>query len=77
MKEPLIKFLSVSGIPFRHKKASDEMKYSHYLPHFLNSFSSLLKEHFLSSDMTLKDIEDIGEDPKITKERDDLVDEDI
>ena len=66
MKEPLIKFLLVAGVPFRHKKASDEMKYSHFLPPFLNSFSSLLKEHFLPSEMTLKDIKEIDEDPQVT-----------
>jgi len=51
------------------------MKYAHFLPHFLNAFSPLLKQHFLPSHIKLEDLDGLSEDIKATKKRDALVDE--
>ena len=54
--------LKTASAPFKHKKASDEMKFSHLLPEFLNSFKALLLEKFLPSHMNKNDLTDIEDE---------------
>jgi hypothetical protein len=77
MKAPLLKILQVAGKPYKHKRASDEMNYSHLLPTFLDGFKPLLKPNFLPSHIKKDDLSYLNEDPEEIQARNNLVDEEI